>query len=64
MSATGAQAAVVLVINGHLGTGFSMQTTDESLQHKLPDALEHMAREIRESLKQAKGGKDDVRKPH
>jgi hypothetical protein len=52
MAATGAQAAVVLVINGHLGSGFSMQTTDESLQRKLPDALEQMAREIRLSLDQ------------
>lgn len=48
---TNARALILIVIDGHQGSGFSVQTTDENLQYKLPEMLELMAREIRETLK-------------
>jgi len=42
-----ADAAIVIVINGANGSGFSVQTDNPLLLAKLPELLEHMARELR-----------------
>ena len=44
-----AEGAIVIVINGADGSGFSCQGPLD-VQHKLPDILEIMAKDIRESL--------------
>lgn len=46
----GADGAAVIIFNGVQGSGFSVQAPLE-IQLGLPDMLEHMAREIRESFK-------------
>jgi len=43
----GAQAAIVMVIDGKHGDGFSVQTTDPVLVLRLPAILEETARQIR-----------------
>lgn len=47
---TEAVAAIVLVIGGNRGSGFSVQTTNAAIQQELPRMLEVMAQEIRASL--------------
>ena len=46
---TNAKAAIVLVIDGDSGTGFSCQGAPDTTA-QLPGILETMARQIRESL--------------
>lgn len=46
---TQAEAVVLLVLNGDRGTGFSVQSHGEDISAALPDLLEHMARQIRQS---------------
>ncbi len=48
-----ADAAVVIVINGEKGSGFSVQGQLETTT-KLPDLLELMAKEIRQALAKGK----------
>lgn len=50
---TAAKGVIVIVIDGALGTGFSIQAPMDVLL-KLPDMLEMMAREIRASLEQGR----------
>jgi hypothetical protein len=45
-----AEAALVIIIGGVRGHGFSVQTTDPRLVQQLPDLLEAIAVEIRETL--------------
>jgi hypothetical protein len=45
-----AEGAIVIVINGLLGSGFSVQTTHTGLINKLPAMLEQMAADIRADL--------------
>lgn len=47
--AVNAEGAVIIIINGDLGSGFSVQGPLE-LNEKLPDMLEHMARQIRQAV--------------
>jgi hypothetical protein len=42
-----AGAAIVIVIGGNKGAGFSCQITDPVIMTTLPNLLEHMARQIR-----------------
>jgi len=44
-----ATAAIVIIHDGLFGSGFSVQTTDESIIEKLPEMLENMAEEIRQT---------------
>jgi hypothetical protein len=44
-----ADAAIVIVINGTHGNGFSVQAPPE-ITTRLPELLEHMAAEIRRSF--------------
>lgn len=46
---TKARGAIVIVIDGHLGGGFSVQA-DFNTTLKLPEILETMAKEIRQSF--------------
>lgn len=48
---TQAEGAVVLVLNGERGTGFSVQAPAH-VHFALPDLLEDLARRIRQSMKQ------------
>lgn len=45
--AADAESAIVIVVNGKLGSGFSVQATEDVLA-RLPDTLEHVAKAIRE----------------
>jgi len=45
-----AEGAIVIVFNGLLGSGFSVQTTHMGLVNKLPALLEQMAQDIRADL--------------
>lgn len=44
-----ARAAIVIVIEGNRGTGFSLQTTDPNVIRALPELLQLVAHQIRES---------------
>ncbi|MGH8609138.1 MAG: hypothetical protein ACREX9_17510 [Gammaproteobacteria bacterium] len=46
-----AQAAIVIVLGGNNGSGFSVQTPNLQVLDKLPDLLETIAREIRAETK-------------
>lgn len=46
---TGAQAAIVIVLGGNRGSGFSCQA-DLATTIALPDMLESVARQMRESI--------------
>lgn len=48
--AASAEGAVLMIINGNLGGGFSVQVSPEMLPG-LPNLLEFMAGEIRKDLK-------------
>lgn len=43
-----AHGAIVIIFDGIRGSGFSVQV-EESMRHKLPGILEHMAQELRNS---------------
>lgn len=45
----GAVNAVLIIVDGKSGSGFSVQGTDEFLS-RLPDLLEYMAKEVRKDL--------------
>lgn len=51
---TNAQAAIVIIIGGNKGTGFSCQSAGGPLQD-LPEILETVARQMRESMKDIDG---------
>ena len=44
---TKARATIVIVVDGHLGSGFSCQATDPKTLEGLPEALEHIAWQMR-----------------
>jgi len=44
-----AKEGVLIVFDGDKGMGFSVQATEENIA-KIPDILEHMAKEIRKDL--------------
>ncbi len=44
-----AQEGILIVFDGNKGMGFSVQATEENIA-KIPDVLEHMAKEIRKDL--------------
>ena len=44
-----AECAIVIIVGGNLGSGFSVQMTNSAYAEKLPDLLESMAKQIRES---------------
>ena len=44
---TQAAAAIVIIVGGTKGSGFSVQATGHELA-QLPDILEHLARQIRQ----------------
>jgi len=46
---TGAAGTVLIIIDGKLGNGFSVQATRE-IHSRLPEWLEFMAQEIRKNL--------------
>lgn len=48
-----AVAAILIVIEGDRGTGFSVQTLEPDLLHVLPTMLEVMAAEIRADAQRA-----------
>lgn len=50
--ATKANAAIVIVLGGINGSGFSAQAGGRDLIEGLPDILESIVRQIREDLKQ------------
>ena len=45
---TQAVGVVLLIVNGNLGSGFSVQTKNPALNDELPNMLEDMAKLIRE----------------
>jgi hypothetical protein len=45
-----ARAAIVIIIGGDKGSGFSVQAEDTQASAVLPDLLENMAKQIREAL--------------
>lgn len=51
----GIGGAIVMVLGGKLGSGFSVQISIE-LMNKLPDMLEELAREIRANVHSIHGG--------
>jgi len=51
---TDAQAAIVIIVNGVLGSGFSLQSEHPDLVVQLPDMLETMAKELREIITEEK----------
>jgi hypothetical protein len=46
---TDATVAIVIVVGGSRGDGFSVQTSDLSLMARLPDVLETIAKQVREA---------------
>ncbi|MDD1627704.1 MAG: hypothetical protein LUQ26_09580 [Methylococcaceae bacterium] len=46
---TSAKGVVILIIDGAIGSGFSVQTSSLELNDALPAVLEDMARQIRET---------------
>lgn len=44
--ATSARAVILIVVEGNQGSGFSVQTTDPAISHKLPQLLRIMADQI------------------
>lgn len=48
---TNADAAIVIIIGGNRGQGFSMQATDPAYLAVLPDVLDMIAREVRKDYK-------------
>lgn len=48
---TEAQAAIVIIVGGKYGQGFSCQATDPRYLANLPAMLELMAKQIREDMK-------------
>lgn len=54
---TEAQGVIVIVIGGKLGSGLSMQAGRHTTL-MLPDILEHIAAEIRQSFKDGKKSED------
>ena len=46
---------VLMVINGDRGNGFSVQTHDPRLLAALPDLLERVAADMRESMRASEG---------
>jgi hypothetical protein len=51
---TGATAAIVIVLDGHHGSGFSVQATPVAME-ALATILESTAKQIRDDLAQMKG---------
>jgi len=49
-----AEAVVLIIANGLLGNGFSVQAIDPAFVHALPDMLETMAKQIREDISNGK----------
>ncbi|HEY4383372.1 MAG TPA: hypothetical protein VGN34_02700 [Ktedonobacteraceae bacterium] len=47
---SGAEAAIVIILGGNKGSGFSLQAPLEIVAH-LPDILEFMAMQLREDAK-------------
>ena len=45
-----ADAAIVIVLGGERGSGFSVTLTHSGLAYQLPDVLERMAQDIRTQL--------------
>lgn len=48
--ASEADAVVVIIVNGIMGNGFSIQLTSEELVQNIPAMLEKMAKDIRADL--------------
>ena len=48
-TAAGAEAAIVIVIGGNRGSGFSVQVHGEDMTARLPELLRNMADEIERS---------------
>lgn len=48
---SGANAAIVIVLGGIHGDGFSVQALGRDMASKLPDLLDNLSKQIRESLK-------------
>lgn len=47
---SGGRAAMVIIVGGVDGSGFSVQSVGDNFTEKLPEVLETMAAEIRASL--------------
>ena len=52
MEATGGSAVVLIVINGHHGSGFSVNTVNPAVTAELPALLEQVAKQIRETVEE------------
>ena len=52
--ATEAQGVLLIVLDGNLGSGFSVQVKNPELLHSIPDLLEKLARKIREDLEHSR----------
>lgn len=48
---TNARAAVVIILGGRYGSGFSVQAEGRDLTAHLPDLLDELSKQIRDSLK-------------
>ena len=55
MEETNAETAIVIVIKGNLGTGFSIQTSNPIATMLLPRLLRNVANEIESSLTHMEG---------
>jgi hypothetical protein len=52
---SGGEAAIVIVIGGSKGNGFSMQFTSLAAMLQLPDVLQQLAKQIRTNLRKSTG---------
>lgn len=51
-----AEVAIVVIINGERGSGFSVQTHDPALLERLPDMLDFISVQLRADISQGGGG--------
>jgi len=47
---TNADCAIVIVINGNTGSGFSINAIDQDFVFKIPELLEHTASMVRDDI--------------
>lgn len=57
LAETQSAGVILIVLGGNQGSGFAVNTVDPEITKKLPDLLEHVAREIRKDCEGA-GGQD------
>ncbi len=51
---TNAECVLVVVVNGNRGSGFSVNSVNHKIVFEIPEMLEHMAEQIRDSFPKEK----------